>query len=160
MMARLVNFSLVQVLHNRIHHPLCSTRLYASVWLLHKTQRSLESAAEEEGDFLLAVQHQRAADAFRQQLWQQKDSIAAVVRHHLGLRKTDSCTVLPPDLWIQGGFNLCVLVHVQSPSRGAATRLVFRCPMPHKLAEKQYPGTIDEKAFLRGGYVRVGARTL
>jgi hypothetical protein len=79
--------------------------------VLHKTQRSLESAAEEEGDFLLAVQHQRAADAFRQQLWQQRDLIAAVVRHHLGLRKTDTCTVLPPDSWIQGGFNLCVLVH-------------------------------------------------
>lgn len=111
--------------------------------LLQKKLRSLESAAEEEGDFLLAVRHQAAAESFRQRLWHQRDLIAALVRHHFHLGTNDRCTVLPPGEWIQGGFNLCILVQVES--RGSSKRLVFRCPMPHKLAEQQYPGTIDEK---------------
>lgn len=53
------------------------------------------------------------------------------------------CRALPPESWIQGGFNLCILIEVDSG--GLTRRLVFRCPMPHKLAEHRYPGTIDEK---------------
>ncbi|KAH6869234.1 hypothetical protein B0T10DRAFT_418812 [Thelonectria olida] len=111
--------------------------------LLHNKLRSFESAAEEESNFLLSVRHQCAAESLRHRLWDQRESIEAVVRHHLRLRRDDVCTVLPPESWIQGGFNLCVLVEVDSG--GFARRLVFRCPMPHKLAEHRYPGTIDEK---------------
>lgn len=113
--------------------------------LLHKRLRTLESAADEEGDFLLAIQHQRAAEGFRQQISRKTESIAAVVRHHLRLHHSDSCVVLPPHSWIQGGFNLCVLVDIQGRSSSDSRTVVFRCPMPHKLAEQQYPGTIDEK---------------
>ncbi|KAL2177770.1 uncharacterized protein P884DRAFT_200052 [Thermothelomyces heterothallicus CBS 202.75] len=111
--------------------------------LLRNRLRSLESAAEEESDFLLAFQHQRAAESFRLQLWAQRGSIEALVRHRFNLQRNDTCTIIPHELWIQGGFNLCVLVDIES--RGLSRRLVFRCPLPHKLAEKQYPGTIDEK---------------
>ncbi|KND89338.1 hypothetical protein TOPH_06085 [Tolypocladium ophioglossoides CBS 100239] len=111
--------------------------------LLHNKLHSFESAAEEESNFLLSVRHQCAAESLRHRLWDQRESIKAVVRHHLRLRRDDVCTVLPPESWIQGGFNLCVLVQVDSG--GFTRRLVFRCPMPHKLAEHRYPGTIDEK---------------
>ncbi|CAM1502555.1 Fc.00g045390.m01.CDS01 [Cosmosporella sp. VM-42] len=111
--------------------------------LLGSKLRSLESAAEEESNVLLSVQHQSAAESLRHRLWDQREPIAALVRHHLRLRRDDVCRVLPPDSWIQGGFNLCILVEVDSS--GLTRRLVFRCPMPHKLAENQYPGTIDEK---------------
>ena len=111
--------------------------------LLHNKSRSLESAAEEESNFLLSVRHQSAAESLRHRLWDQREPIAALVRHHLRLHRDDVCRVLPPESWIQGGFNLCILVEVDSGS--LTRRLVFRCPMPHKLAEHQYPGTIDEK---------------
>ncbi|KJZ76347.1 hypothetical protein HIM_04429 [Hirsutella minnesotensis 3608] len=114
-----------------------------SKFLLHNKLRSLDSAAREEGNFLLAAQHQSAAESFRRQVWSQKETIAALTRHHLGLHRNDSCTVLPPDTWIQGGFNLCALVEVESGN--LKRRVVFRCPMPHKLAERSYPGTINEK---------------
>lgn len=111
--------------------------------LLRHVQRSLDSAAEQETDFLLAVKHQHAAEALRRQLWLQRPSIEAVVRHHLGLASDDECTLLPQDSWLQGGFILCLLVAV---SEGARQRVVvFRCPMAHKLAEDVYAGTIDEK---------------
>ncbi|KAK3364970.1 hypothetical protein B0T24DRAFT_652204 [Lasiosphaeria ovina] len=86
--------------------------------LLHNRLRMLKSAADDEGDFLLAMQHQRAAECFRRQISPETESIAAVVRHHLGLRHNDNCV---------------------------SRRVVFRCPMPHKLAEQQHLGTIDEK---------------
>ncbi|KAK3324800.1 hypothetical protein B0T19DRAFT_239295 [Cercophora scortea] len=113
--------------------------------LLHNRRRTFVSAADDEADFLLAIQHQRTAEGFRQQISRMTESITAVVRHHLHLRQDDGCVVLPPDLWIQGGFNLCVLIDVQSRSSSESRRVVFRCPMPHKLAEQQHPGTIDEK---------------
>ncbi|RDA91278.1 hypothetical protein CP533_6325 [Ophiocordyceps camponoti-saundersi (nom. inval.)] len=107
--------------------------------LLNNRQRSIESVAWEESNFLLSLRHQVAAKKFRVWLWEQRESIEAVVRHQLGLRRHEACTVLPPDSWIQGGFNLCVLVRVDS------RRVVFRCPMAHKLAEHHHPGTVDEK---------------
>ncbi|KAJ4527695.1 hypothetical protein HRR83_000448 [Exophiala dermatitidis] len=103
----------------------------------------MKSAAEDESNLVLFIRHQRAAESFRHLLWSRRESIADLVRSHLHLRKDDGCTVLTPDSWIQGGFNICVLIDITVG--GSPTRLVFRCPMPHKLAEAQYPGTIDEK---------------
>ncbi|KAM4057286.1 hypothetical protein HRG_014854 [Hirsutella rhossiliensis] len=104
---------------------------------------SIGSAAGHESNVVLCIRHQRAAVRFSRLLWDQKESIAALVRSHLDLPKNDPCIVLPPDIWIPGGFNLCVLV--EATVAGSLTKLVFRCPMPHKPAERQYPGTIDEK---------------
>lgn len=111
--------------------------------LLHNKPRSFESAAEEENNFLLSIQHQCAAEHLRRRLWDQRELIQATVRHHLRLDTDDVCIVLPPESWLQGGFNICVVVEVDS--KGLIRRLIFRCPMPHKLAEQRYPGTIDEK---------------
>lgn len=38
---------------------------------------------------------------------------------------------------------MCVFVEIES--RGSVRKVIFRCPMPHKLAEARYPGSIDEK---------------
>lgn len=76
-----------------------------------------------------------------QKLWDQRATIQDLVRHHLGLRDEDACIV--KDNWIRGSFNVCIPVEVRSA--GFNKNLMFRCPMPHKLAEAKYPGTIDEK---------------
>ncbi len=123
--------------------------------MLQRRRRTLHSAAEDESDILLAVHHRDAGDRFRQRIAGEVDSITAVVRHHLGLSDGDTCAVLSPASWIQGGFNLCVLVDVKirgSSSTPASRRLVvFRCPLPHKLAEASYPGTLDEKVACEVG---------
>ncbi|KAG9259153.1 uncharacterized protein F5Z01DRAFT_740979 [Emericellopsis atlantica] len=111
--------------------------------MLHRGQLlSFESAAGHESNLVLYILHQRATVRFSRLIWDQRGSIAALVRSHLGLRKDETCAVLPPDAWLSGGFNLCVLVEATVAGR---LTLVFRCPMSHKLAERQYPGTIDEK---------------
>ncbi|EXJ82309.1 hypothetical protein A1O3_06122 [Capronia epimyces CBS 606.96] len=111
--------------------------------LYHGRQISIKSAGQDESNLVVFIRHEHATESFRHLLWTQKESIAALVRHNLHLREHDGCIVLPPESWIQGAFNICVLVHITVAGR--STNLVFRCPMPHKLAEIQYAGTIDEK---------------
>lgn len=45
--------------------------------------------------------------------------------------------------WIRGSFNICVPGDIVS--RTSSRKVIFRCPMPLKLAESRYPGSIDEK---------------
>ncbi|KAI1159765.1 hypothetical protein F5B18DRAFT_664322 [Nemania serpens] len=88
---------------------------------------TVNSALEEEKNVINWASYGPATDRFYQELWAQRTSIEALVKHHLAL----------------GSFNVCVFVEVKSGS--LARKVVFRCPMPHKLAEARYPGSIDEK---------------
>lgn len=111
-----------------------------------------ESASKEEFDVLKRLGHGPAVKALADELWQQRHSIEAVTRQHLGLRRRDTCSVLERHTWIRGGFNICVLVDVEAGER--SRKVVFRCAMPHKLAEAQHPGTVDEKVSCEvGAYV-------
>ncbi|EPE05909.1 phosphotransferase enzyme family protein [Ophiostoma piceae UAMH 11346] len=118
---------------------------------------TLESALETEASFLVSVDDTKSLTALLAALWDKRDAIAATAKSHLGLGWRDDCRVMPMDAWVCGGFNTCVLVEVHRGSKAigssqshASTPLsisqyVFRVCMPHKLAESQYPGTIDEK---------------
>lgn len=77
-----------------------------------------------------------------------------LVKHHMALCRRDKCTVLPPPYWIRRSFNVCVMVSQgEVRSSRSYTEVVFlnfrspfqSCPMPQKLAEARYPGSIDEK---------------
>ena len=104
---------------------------------------TIDSALEEEKNVISLASYGPATDRFYQELWTQRSLIEALVRHHLALGRQDMCCVLPSHYWIRGSFNVCVFVQVKS---GDSTRkVVFRSPMPHKLAEARYPGSIDEK---------------
>lgn len=64
------------------------------------------------------------------------------------------CRVLPPRDWIRVSFNVCAFADVASGD--SVKRVVFRCPMPHKLAETRCPGNIDEKMSSEvGAYIWV-----
>ncbi|KAI0399314.1 hypothetical protein F4802DRAFT_53801 [Xylaria palmicola] len=104
---------------------------------------TIESAIKEEKNIINWVSYGPATDRFYQELWAQKDSIEALVKHHLALNREDLCRVLPSHYWIRGSFNVCVFVEVKSGH--SARKVIFRCPMPHKLAEARYHGSIDEK---------------
>jgi hypothetical protein len=73
----------------------------------------------------------------------QTDTIRSLVRHHLHLGNDAECTVLPQEQWIKGGFNVCIPIRTVSGT--THPNLMLRCCLPYKLAEAQYPGTIDEK---------------
>ncbi|KAK3361599.1 hypothetical protein B0T24DRAFT_652807 [Lasiosphaeria ovina] len=113
---------------------------------------TFESASKEEFNVISRLAHGPAVKSLVEDLWRQKESIEALTRQHLGLGKHDACTVLERHTWIRGGFNICVLVDVTSSRQ--SSKVVFRCAMPHKLAEARYPGTVDEKLGCEvGAYV-------
>ncbi|KAG5938247.1 hypothetical protein E4U53_008048 [Claviceps sorghi] len=111
--------------------------------LLGRGPISIESALMQEDNVINWASYGPATDKLHEWLWEQRESIEALVKHHLALSKRDTCVVLPRSEWICGSFNICVPVELKS--KKSCQKVVFRCPMPHKLAEARYPGSIDEK---------------
>jgi hypothetical protein len=58
-----------------------------------------------------------------------------LIRDALRLRSGDDCEICPRQSWIQGGFNVCVMVAVKTA--GTSTTYILRCPLPHRVAESQ-----------------------
>ncbi|CRK10016.1 hypothetical protein BN1723_009123 [Verticillium longisporum] len=110
---------------------------------------TIESALNEEKNLINWASYGPATNNLYQEIWEQRDSVAALVKHHMALRRQDKCIVLPPHNWIRGSFNVCIFVEVNSS--GVRRKVVFRCPLPHKLAEARYPGSIDEKSSCEAG---------
>ncbi|KAF5027345.1 hypothetical protein F66182_546 [Fusarium sp. NRRL 66182] len=106
--------------------------------LLGRPPITYSSAVRKNYNLLRELDHVPANKKQYSDLWSQRASIEAVVRRHLQLQNEDACMVLDPREWIQGAFNVCVLVQVSLG--GSTTKLIFRCPKPHKLA-----GLMDEK---------------
>ena len=100
-------------------------------------------ALEKDENVINKVAYLAARNELYRNLWDQRDSIQALVRHHLKLGNQDVYIVHSMGQWIQGSFNVCIPIEVQVG--GLWKKLMFRCAMPHKLAEARYPGTVDEK---------------
>jgi len=109
----------------------------------HRKPITYESALDEDTNIISEAAYFEAATELYQSLWNQRQTIQALVRHHLRLSNRDACIVNAKDQWIRGSFNVCIPIEIHS-TRGDK-KLIFRCPMPHKLAEVKYPGTVDEK---------------
>ncbi|KAH9211319.1 hypothetical protein DL95DRAFT_437273 [Leptodontidium sp. 2 PMI_412] len=100
-------------------------------------------ALNTDNNFIIEAQYVPATEAFYKELWANRDTISAIIKHHLGLSDHVTCTVADKRQWIRGSFNVCVPVQVQSPD--SVQELILRCAMPHKLAEAHNPGSVDEK---------------
>jgi len=113
-----------------------------AIKLDHQKTITYESALKKDANIISQVAHFEAATKLYQLLWDQRQTIQALVKHHLRLSNRDICIVTTKDQWIRGSFNICIPIEVQSTR--FHKKLIFRCPMPHKL-EAKYPGTVDEK---------------
>ena len=100
-----------------------------------------ESAIRKDENMINEASYLGARKQLFQKLWDQRAMIQDIVRHHLRLRDEDVC--INQEQWIRGSFNICIPLEVRSIRFNQ--KLIFRCPMPHKLAEASYLGTIDEK---------------
>lgn len=123
----------------------------ATIKLVDREPITYESAINQEENFITKASYVSAMESFYRQIGRERDTIASVVRHHLNLGPPHRCTVTvaPEKQWIRGSFNVCIPVAVgRPPGIGGASspqKLLLRCPLPFKLAEAQYPGTVDEK---------------
>src|ERR1700709_1712634 len=109
----------------------------------HRRPITYESAIKKDANIINQAEYLEAATGLYDSLWNQRQTIQALVRHHLRLTNRDTCIVDAKARWIRGSFNVCIPIEVRSTH--CHKKLIFRCPMPHKLAEIKYPGTVDEK---------------
>jgi hypothetical protein len=111
-----------------------------------------DDAAEEDENIVQQLGYVPATEELYQSLWDRRETICALTKHHLGLGQRDCCVVLPCLEWIRGSFNVCIPVEVKTAEE--SKRFLLRCALPHKLAESKCPGTVDEKVGCEvGAYV-------
>lgn len=118
--------------------------------LVDRAPITYKSAADQEQNFVNQAAYVADKERLYRQLWDRRDTIAAVVRHHLSLGPAQTCTVGPQGQWIRGSFNVCIPVDVElkpisRQQQKQKLKLILRCPLPFKLAEAKHPGTVDEK---------------
>jgi hypothetical protein len=75
-----------------------------------------ESALKKDANISQAA-HLEAATELYQSLWDQRQTIQALVKHHLRLSNRDTCIVNAEDQWIRGSFNVCIPIEVRSTRR-------------------------------------------
>ena len=108
-----------------------------------------QSAIQNDQNIIHEATYVASNTALDAQLWKARDAIAAITKQHLNLGHADVCVVAPTCRWLRGSFNVCIPIEVQS--RSLSRKLMFRCAMPYKLAEADYPGTVDEKVSCEVG---------
>ncbi|KAE9977793.1 hypothetical protein EG328_001826 [Venturia inaequalis] len=111
--------------------------------LLDRGPITYASASNKEKNIINQLAYVPATKNLYEKLWECRDTICALTSHHLRLSCSDTCEVLPSRQWLRGSFNVCIPVQVKSGT--SCRKFILRCPMPHKLAESRYPGTVDEK---------------
>ncbi|GAB1309889.1 Aminoglycoside phosphotransferase domain-containing protein [Madurella fahalii] len=89
----------------------------ATIRLDRRGPITYSSALRKNADVITQATHLAAAEELCRVLWDSRETIESLVRRHLRLGDSDSCTVAPCDRWIRGGFNICV--PVETRSRGA-----------------------------------------
>ena len=115
----------------------------ATIQLMNGPPITYNDALNTDKNIIQEAQHVAATKALYQKLWADRNTMSALIKHHLGLGDQASCTIAQQHQWMRGNFNVCVPVEVQSP--GSYHKLILRCAMPHKLAEAHNPGSMDEK---------------
>ncbi|KAG9229613.1 hypothetical protein BJ875DRAFT_186009 [Amylocarpus encephaloides] len=114
-----------------------------TIKLDHRKPITYSSVIKKDTNIISRVVYFQAATELYDSLWDQRQIIQALVRHHLRLSTRDTCIVNAKAQWIRGSFNVYIPIEVQTTRYHK--KLIFRCPMPHKLAEVKYPGTVDKK---------------
>lgn len=105
---------------------------------------TLSEARRSERNILARLQRSHATKQLYQDLWRERAMIEAVVAHHLGRVDPSACNVQGMATWLMGQFNICIIVHVHHNDY-RTSKVIFRCPIAHKVGEQYSPGAVDEK---------------
>jgi hypothetical protein len=80
-----------------------------------------ESALKKDANIISQAAHFEAATELYQSLWDQRQIIQALVKHHLRLSNRDTCTVDTEDQWIRGslgGLQFVMFLTSKQPADG------------------------------------------
>ncbi|KAE9373899.1 hypothetical protein N431DRAFT_407595 [Stipitochalara longipes BDJ] len=97
----------------------------------HRKPITYESALKKDINIVNQAVYFKAAEELYRELWDQRQTIKAIIKHHSSLSNRDTYIVNAEDQWIRGSFNVYIPLEVRSTS--FHKKLMFRCPMLHKL---------------------------
>ena len=105
---------------------------------------TVEEALDDESDIIPALSTLQETTNFRQNiLWPRRSQIKQLVSRHLGVPPSDF-KLSPPDEWLTGSFNLCVIINSINSSK-LPRQVILRIALPFNAGETYSPGTVDEK---------------
>ncbi|OJJ83831.1 uncharacterized protein ASPGLDRAFT_66777 [Aspergillus glaucus CBS 516.65] len=83
----------------------------------------------------------------------ERDWMKAIVAHRLGLDSPNACRIADRDEWLNGTFNLCVLVTIENWKRRpqSGKLLILHFPLPYHVGEAFWPENADEKIRCEAG---------
>ncbi|KXS94707.1 hypothetical protein AC578_3850 [Pseudocercospora eumusae] len=107
--------------------------------LLSNGQRiSLNSALRSDRNFLHRLKTSDVVRELQESLWSSRATLESICAYHLGLDPS-RCAVGDRSTWMRGQFNICVPI-TATRLDGTCSRVVFRCPIPHKVGSQQNGG--------------------
>ncbi|RAK95669.1 uncharacterized protein BO80DRAFT_439200 [Aspergillus ibericus CBS 121593] len=112
--------------------------------LLHR-QITLASALDDDDNVLQELQYPEQRIQFFTYLLTNRSAIEAIVSHHLGLKRKQTCRIGEVKEWISGSFNVCIPVYIEGWTGNAPKRVLIRFPLPYKVGEFTHPGNAEEK---------------
>lgn len=104
---------------------------------------TLEEALEEDDDLFSRIDYTENRFKAAYELCCHQEDIEALVAHHLGISQ-DKCKIQPLR-FINGSFNGCIPVDIETSSSLCPKRVYFRTPLAYKVGEAHYPGNIEER---------------
>ncbi|TAQ85261.1 hypothetical protein B7494_g6423 [Chlorociboria aeruginascens] len=106
---------------------------------------TLEAVLELEENMIIKLNYPELRRNFFMWLKDHHEDIEEIVSYHLGLTGSESCRIGEMKEWMQGGFNVCIPVHVDNWIKHPGKRVLIRFPLPYKIGEFPHPGNADEK---------------
>src|SRR5690606_13474295 len=102
-------------------------------------------ALEEEENMVVRLRYPAQRMNFFLWVYQHRIDFVSIVSYHLGLSNGEMCRFRESKEWKHGRFNLCVPIYTYNWRKYPGKRVLFRIPLPYKVAESTYPGHVDEK---------------
>jgi hypothetical protein len=108
-------------------------------------------AQEQDTNILHELGYRDQKIRFFTHLYRNRELIKNLVARHLGLTSAETCHLADVEDWIDGSFNVCIRVDIDSRDRVSAKQLMIRFPLPYKIGENTHPGNADEKVRCEAG---------
>lgn len=109
------------------------------------------AARESETNVLHELGYWDKETQFFTHLYRNRDSIEAIVAHHLGLESVDVCHLAEPEQWMHGSFNICIRIDIDGRGKSPGKQAIIRFPLPYRVGEAPCPGNADEKLLCEAG---------
>lgn len=108
-------------------------------------------AKDQDANVLHELGYQHEKIQYFTHLYRNRGLIESMVAKQLGITAIDACHLVDLEDWIDGSFNVCIRVDIDTRARFPKKQVMIRFPLPYRVGEKPCPGNADEKIRCEAG---------